>query len=76
MNFMSFRAGGYSLARQMGARRLSLIESVPEESVALKIAEQLADTFLIEPPAVYVLPDEVRVNALTAGFNPGNTATF
>ncbi len=72
--FYVFRAGGYSLARQMGARRLSLIESVPEESVALKIAEQLADTFLIEPPAVYVLPDEVGVNALTAGFNPGNTA--
>ena len=72
--FYVFRAGGYSLARQMGARRLSLIESVPEASVALKIAEQLADTFLIEPPAVYVLPDEVGVNALTAGFNPGNTA--
>lgn len=72
--FYVFRAGGYSLARQMGARRLSLIESVPEESVALKIAEQLADTFLIEPPAVYVLPDEVGVNALTAGFHPGNTA--
>jgi Zn-dependent protease with chaperone function len=72
--FYVFRTGGYSLARQMGARRLSLIESVPEESVALKIAEQLADTFLIEPPAVYVLPDEVGVNALTAGFNPGNTA--
>lgn len=72
--FYVFRAGGYSLARQMGARRLSLIESVPEESVALKIAEQLADTFLIEPPAVYVLPDEVGVNALTGGFNPGNTA--
>src|SRR5690606_18820636 len=45
-----------------------------EESTALKITEQLADTFLIEVPAVYVLPDEVGVNALTAGFNPGNTA--
>lgn len=69
-----FRVGGYSLAKQLGARRLSLIESIPEESIALRIVEQLADTFLIEVPAVYVLPDEVGVNALTAGFNPKNNA--
>lgn len=68
--FYVFRSGGHSLAIQLGARRLSLIESIPEESVALKITEQLADTFLIETPAVYVLPGEVGVNALTAGFYP------
>jgi Zn-dependent protease with chaperone function len=68
--FYVLRAGGHSLAKQLGARRLSLIESIPEESVALKITEQLADTFLIETPAVYVLPGEVGVNALTAGFYP------
>ncbi|MFC6166287.1 M48 family metalloprotease [Acinetobacter terrestris] len=68
--FYVFRSGGHSLAKQLGARRLSLIESIPEESVALKITEQLADTFLIETPAVYVLPNEVGVNALTAGFYP------
>ncbi len=65
-----FRSGGHSLAKQLRARRLSLIESTPEESIALKITEKLADTFLIETPAVYVLPDEVGVNALTAGFYP------
>nr|WP_205666423.1 M48 family metalloprotease [Acinetobacter sp. ANC 4169] len=68
--FYVFRSGGHSLAKQLGARRLSLIESIPEESIALKITEQLADTFLIDAPAVYVLPDEVGVNALTAGFYP------
>ncbi|MBL8321663.1 MAG: peptidase M48, partial [Acinetobacter sp.] len=66
--FYIFRMGGHSLAKQLGARRLSLIESVPEESVALKITERLAETFLIDTPALYVLPDEVGVNALTAGF--------
>lgn len=66
--FYVFRSGGHSLAKQLGARRLSLIESIPEESLALKITEQLADTFLIDTPAVYVLPNEVGVNALTAGF--------
>ncbi|TCB55957.1 peptidase M48 [Acinetobacter terrestris] len=68
--FYVFRSGGHSLAIQLGARRLSLIESIPEESIALKITEQLADTFLIETPAVYVLPGEVGVNVLTAGFYP------
>ncbi|MEQ1111193.1 M48 family metalloprotease [Acinetobacter johnsonii] len=69
-----FRSGGHSLAKQLRARRLSLIESTPEESIALKITEKLADTFLIETPAVYVLPDEVGVNALTAGFDPKDIA--
>ena len=68
--FYVFRSGGHSLAKQLGARRLSLIESIPEESIALKITEQLADTFVIDTPAVYVLPGEVGVNALTAGFYP------
>lgn len=40
-----FRSGGHSLAKQLCARRLSLIESTPEESIALKITEKLADTF-------------------------------
>ncbi|OTG90736.1 M48 family metalloprotease [Acinetobacter sp. ANC 3813] len=71
--FYTFRTGGHSLAKQMGARRLSLVESIPEETVALKITEQLAATFLIDTPALYVLPNEVGVNALTAGFYPRDT---
>ncbi|MGA8883366.1 MAG: peptidase M48 [Acinetobacter sp.] len=71
--FYIFRMGGHSLAKQLGARRLSQIESVPEESAALKITGQLADTFLIDTPALYVLPYEVGVNALTAGFYPRDT---
>ncbi len=36
-DFYTFRSGGYSLAKQLGARRLVvLIESIPEESVALR----------------------------------------
>lgn len=68
--FYVFRSGGHSLAKQLGARRLNLSESTPEESVALKITQHLADKFLIDVPAVYVLPDEVGVNTLTAGFSP------
>ncbi len=66
--FYVFRSGGHSLAKQLKARRLNLIESTPEEIKALKLTEQLAKTFSIDVPAVYVLPDEIGVNALTAGF--------
>ncbi|MEV4850377.1 M48 family metalloprotease [Acinetobacter lwoffii] len=72
--FYIFRNGGYSLAKQLGARRLSPMDSIPEESALLHINQQLAEIFLIDVPAVYVLPDEVGVNALTAGFSPRDTA--
>ncbi|MCJ8512211.1 M48 family metalloprotease [Acinetobacter lwoffii] len=72
--FYIFRNGGYSLAKQLGARRLSPMDSIPEESAVLHINQQLAEIFLIDVPAVYVLPDEVGVNALTAGFSPRDTA--
>lgn len=71
--FYVFRSGGNSLAKQLNARRLSFIESTPEESVVLKLTEKLAQTFEIDAPVIYVLPDEVGVNALTAGFHPKDT---
>ena len=74
LDIYAFRSGGLSLAEQIGARRLHSIESVPEESIALKIAEQFAKKYEIETPALYVLPDEIGINVITAGFHPKNTA--
>lgn len=71
--FYVFRLGGHSLAKQLKARQLSLLESTPEESVAIQLTEKLSQTFAIETPTLYVLPDEIGVNALTAGFHPKNT---
>ena len=71
--FYVFRSGGHSLAKQLQARRISLVDSTPEESIALKLTMKLASTFAIDVPAIYVLPDEVGVNALTAGFYPKDT---
>ncbi|NHB57093.1 M48 family metalloprotease [Acinetobacter shaoyimingii] len=71
--FYVFRAGGHSLAKQLKARPLRHSESVPEESVALRITERLAENFDIDVPTLYVLPDEVGVNALVAGFHPKDT---
>lgn len=71
--FYVFRLGGHTLAMQLKARRLSPVDSTPEEYTALKLTEKLAHTFAIEKPTLYVLPDEIGVNALTAGFHPRNT---
>ncbi len=35
LEFYVFRSGGHSLAKQLGARRLTQFESTPEESTAL-----------------------------------------
>ena len=71
--FYVFRSGGHTLAKQLKARQLTIIESTPEESTALRLAEKLAQNFLIDTPTLYVLPDEIGVNALTAGFRPRDT---
>lgn len=71
--FYVFRSGGHTLAKQLKARQLTYIESTPEENVALRLAEQLSSKFNIETPTLYVLPDEIGVNALTAGLHPKDT---
>lgn len=69
----TLRRGGHSLAEQLGARRLNLLNSTPEEHLVLSMNQQLAEQFLNSAPSLYVLPDEVGVNLLTAGFNSQNT---
>lgn len=68
-----FRKGGHSLALQMNARYLDISECTPEELAAVQITVSLAEKFNIVVPSVYILPDEVGVNALTAG--EGDTDT-
>lgn len=62
-----FRQGGHSFAQQLKARKLVKLESTPEEYIALKITMELARKFSIAPPAIYVLADEIGINALSVG---------
>ncbi|WOE31718.1 MULTISPECIES: M48 family metalloprotease [unclassified Acinetobacter] len=68
-----FRDGGHSFATHLKARRIHFIESTPEEHQALKITSELAEKFSIDAPALYVLADEIGVNAFTAGFHTQDT---
>ena len=69
-DYYIFRTGGHSFAARLGARKIEKLESTPEEYQALKIISELATKFEIETPSLYILSDEVGVNALTAGFYP------
>ncbi|MFT4021003.1 MAG: peptidase M48 [Acinetobacter sp.] len=68
-----FREGGHSLAKQLRARYLNPLESTPEEIIAIKINQQFSKQFLVKTPSLYVLPDEIGVNALTAGVHADDT---
>lgn len=68
-----FRNGGHSLAKQMNARRLYAPECTPEELAAVRLTETLSQRFALSPPAVYVLSNEIGVNALTAGNHSQDT---
>ncbi|MEB3752782.1 peptidase M48 [Acinetobacter sp. MD2(2019)] len=68
-----FREGGHSLAKQLHARYVNALESTPEEIAAIKIIERFAQQFNVKTPSLYVLPDEVGVNALTAGVQASDT---
>ncbi|WP_343596306.1 peptidase M48 [Acinetobacter sp.] len=68
-----FREGGHSLAKQLRARYVSALESTPEEITAIKIIEKFSEQFKVKTPTLYVLPDEIGVNALTAGVHANDT---
>lgn len=65
---LTVRQGGQAIARRMKARQINPSSTTPEESIALEISNKLAYKFGVEPAQLYLLPDEIGVNAFTAGF--------
>ncbi len=62
-----FKKGQYCLVEKLKAKPIQLLDIVPEEMVALKMVQQLADKYAIKQPSLYVLSDEVAINAFTVG---------
>ena len=65
---ITVKEGGHSIAKRLKARKIHEHSSTPEESIALELSNKLAYKFGVEPPQLYLLPDEIGVNAFTAGF--------
>lgn len=67
--WLSFRAGGATVAESVGARRIDPAKATPAEHRLLNVVEEMAIASGVPMPAVYVLDDEAAINAFAAGLN-------
>jgi Zn-dependent protease with chaperone function len=65
------REGGEAVAELLGARWIEPGRCSPQERRLLNVVEEMAIASGIAVPPVYVLPYEKGVNALVAGYSPG-----
>lgn len=65
--WLSFRAGGSTVAESVGARRIDPVKATPAEHRLLNVVEEMAIASGVPMPAVYVLDDEPAINAFAAG---------
>lgn len=64
------REGGRALAKRLNARRIDSDASVPEEQLLKNVVEELSIASGVPTPALFVLDDELGVNAFVAGYKP------
>lgn len=62
-----FRAGGSAVAESVGARPIDPRTTDPRERRLLNVVEEMAIASGVPMPAVYVMNDEVAINAFAAG---------
>ncbi len=65
----ALRGGGESVARMLGARRVSPRATDPDERKFLNIVEEMALASGIPTPPAYVLDGETGINAFAAGYS-------
>ena len=66
------RAGGHVIAEELGGRRLDPGTAVPSEQQLLNVVEEMAIASGTPVPQVYLLDREDGINAVAAGFSPGD----
>jgi Zn-dependent protease with chaperone function len=67
-------AGGGAVAQSLAGRRLSPNTNVPDERKLLNVVEEMALASGVPVPQVYVLDQEMGINAFAAGHTPGDAA--
>jgi len=66
------RRGGAALAELVGGRRLDPATSDLDERRLLNVVEEMALASGAPVPTVYLLDEELRINAFAAGFSPSD----
>ena len=68
----SLQQGGSVIAQELGGRILLAEMANADEQQLLNIVDEMAIASSIPPPAVYLLDNELGINAFAAGFTPQN----
>lgn len=68
IEWFRLREGGRALAARLNARRIFIDATVPEEQLLRQVVEELSIASGVPAPALYVLDDELGVNAFVAGY--------
>jgi len=65
-------SGGKAVAESLGGRLLHADSTDRHERILLNVVEEMSIASGTPTPPVYLLPDEVGINAFAAGFSPGD----
>lgn len=74
IKFWQYKYNGRAIAHYHQATRLKRKHAVPEELRALDINDELAEEFRVTPAHLYVLYDELGINALTVGYTDADVS--
>ncbi|TNF92092.1 MAG: hypothetical protein EP297_14020 [Gammaproteobacteria bacterium] len=67
---MQLSGGGESVARMVGARKVSRHTNDHQEKQLLNVVDEMAIASGVSVPQVYVMDDELSINAFAAGYKP------
>lgn len=68
----TLREGGAAVARLLGGELVNPSDATPAQRRLLNVVEEMAIASGTPVPSVYVLPEEVSINAFAAGYEPGD----
>lgn len=72
--FLQLWHGGHTLAQKFGARLLTRQCLVPEERMLIEITDDLSRSCGVSIPAIYILDEEISINAFIVGYRPADMA--
>jgi len=69
---MQLSGGGSVVARDLGGRQIDSYTTDPEERRYVNIVEEMAIASGVPVPEIWIMDDEMGINAFAAGTEPGN----
>ncbi|MDC0087988.1 M48 family metallopeptidase [Akkermansiaceae bacterium] len=69
---MQLSGGGEVVARDMGARQVDAFSTDTEERVLINVVEEMAISSGVPVPQIWIMDNELGINAFAAGTEPGN----